>query len=145
MSHLAEILLSADFLKFAVPLLGAVAAWFINEWRKRLADQYLRKEANYKKLIEALRGFYVGAANADVLKSEFLSQLNVAWLYCPDDVIKKGYAFLETVHKESTHTDQDKEHAMGALVLALRADLLSHTLVRTTSLAATDFKHLSSK
>ena len=61
-----------------MPLLGAVTAWFANEWRKRIADQYQRKEANYKELIKSLRGFYVGAANAEALKVEFLNQLNAA-------------------------------------------------------------------
>lgn len=86
---MTQICLSVDFWKFAIPLLGAIVAWFTNEWRKRITDQYLRKEANYKELLKSLRGFYIGAANAQELKAEFLNQLNVAWLYCPDDVIQK--------------------------------------------------------
>ena len=128
-----------------MPLLGAVTAWFANEWRKRIADQYQRKEANYKELIKSLRGFYVGAANAEALKVEFLNQLNAAWLYCPDDVIKKGYTFLDTVHAKAIRTDSEKEAAMGEFVTALRNDLLSRKLVRTTSLEASNFKHLNTR
>ena len=84
MCAIYDILSSVEFWKFALPLLGAVVAWFANEWRKRIADQYQRKEANYKELLRSLRGFYVGASNANELKTEFLNQLNVAWLYCPD-------------------------------------------------------------
>ena len=145
MTAVVEILSSVDFWKFAIPLLGAVIAWFTNEWRKRVADQYQRKEANYKELVQSLRGFYVGAASADSMKAEFLNQLNISWLYCPDEVIRKGYAFLDTVHAKKVHTDEEKENAMGAFVAAIRADLLSRSLVRSTALTAQDFKHLHAK
>jgi hypothetical protein len=138
-----EILSSAEFWKFAIPLLGAVIAWFTNEWRKRVADQYQRKEDNYKELIRSLRGFYIGAANADELKLEFLNQLNISWLYCPDEVIQKGYAFLETVHARQVKSDEEKQLAFGAFVAAIREDLLSRKLVHTTRLSAKDFKHFS--
>jgi hypothetical protein len=127
-----EVLLSTEFWKFALPLLGAVVAWFINEWRKRLADQYQRKEANYKELLRAFHGFYEGAESANELKQEFLKQLSVSLLYCPDDVIRKGYAFLETVHAREMRSNADKERAFGAFVLAIRQDLLSRKLVDST-------------
>lgn len=138
-----DIFSSVDFWKFALPLLGAVVAWFANEWRKRIADQYQRKETNYKELLRSLRGFYVGASNDEELKREFLNQLNIAWLYCPDDVIKKGYAFLDTVHAMKVSTDPDRELAMGAFVAAIRLDLLSRKLVQKTKLSPSDFRHLS--
>lgn len=142
MCAIFDILSSVDFWKFALPLFGAVIAWFTNEWRKRIADQYQRKETNYKELLRSLRGFYVGASNADELKSEFINQLNIAWLYCPDDIIKKGYAFLDTVHTEKASSDSKKELALGAFVVAIRHDLLSRKLVRKTKLSPTDFRHL---
>jgi hypothetical protein len=125
-----------------VPLLGADVAWFANEWRKRIADQYQGQEANYKELFKSLRGFYGDAANAEALKADFLNPLNAAWLYCPDEVIKKGYAFLDTVHAKAVHTDDEKEAAMGALIMTIRKDILSRKLVRAISLKASDFKHL---
>ena len=148
-----DILSSADFWKFTLPLLGAVVAWFANEWRKRIADQYQRKEANYKELLLSLRSFYVDGKNAEELKREFLDQLNIAWLYCPDDVIKIGYAFLDTVPKNSVHTQNETANAekeqektklaLGAFVAAIRCDLLSRKLVRETKLSSTDFRHFS--
>lgn len=145
MSVNAEILSSPDFWKFALPLFGAVIAWLTNEWRKRVADQYQQKEANYKELLCALRGFYVNAENAQSLKAEFLNQLNISWLYCPDVVIKKGYAFLDTVHAQKQHTDEQKEIAMGAFVAAIRHDLLSRKLNHKSSLSAADFRHLHAR
>lgn len=132
-----------EFCKFVLPAIGAIYAWYLNERRKRLDDQYQRKEAAYRELIRALKGFYVGAENADSLKEEFLNQLNLTWLYCPDDVIKKGYAFLDTVHVRQVRTDEEKEAALGEFVYAIRKDLLSRNLLCRTSLTPADFKHLN--
>ena len=137
-----ELVCSVEFWKFAAPLFGAVIAWIVNEWRKRIWEQYKRKEEGYKELVHCLKGFYIGAENANELKTEFLSQLNRCWLYCPDEVIKKGYTFLDTVHPNKQSSDEVKEKAMGDFVAAIRKDLLSRKLVRKTSLSSDDFKHL---
>ena len=139
-----EILTAPEFWKFTLPLSGVVVAWFTNEWRKRVADQYQRKEANYKELLRSLRGFYEGETHSEELQIEFLNQLNFSWLYCPDDVIQRGYDFLDTVHAEKASTADQKQLALGALVAAIRNDLLSRHLVRKTKLLAKDFKHLKS-
>lgn len=145
MDTVAKILSSVDFWKLALPLSGAVIAWFANEWHKRVAEQYQHKEVNYKELLRSLRGFYVGAEDAQRLKGEFINQLTMSWLYCPDDVIKKGYSFLDTVHAQTRHTDEEKEKAFGEFVAAIRQDLLSRKLVRKTALSASDFRHLSAR
>ncbi|MDE2149259.1 MAG: hypothetical protein KGJ55_05370 [Gammaproteobacteria bacterium] len=136
------ILESVDFWKFALPLSGAVVAWFVNEWRKRVLEQYQRKEERYRELVHCLRGFYVSAQGPDDLKGKFLDELNLCWLYCPDDVIRKAYAFLETVQAGRNEPDEVKEKAVGEFVSALRNDLLSRRLTRRTSLTAKDFRHL---
>ena len=82
---MADIFLSVEFWKLALPLAGTVVAWFLNEWRKRLWEQYQRKEASYKELVRCLRGFYVGVQNPEPLRADFLDQLNECWLYCPDE------------------------------------------------------------
>ena len=138
---MADVLTSADFWKFVVPLLGGVIAWLANEHQKRKVEQYQRKEAQYKELVSALNAFYTGAASTDG-QGKFLSELNRCWLYCPDAVIKKAYGFLETVHPETSGSQEQKQHAMGDLVLALRKDLLSGKYAKSTKLQAGDFKHL---
>ena len=138
-----EIVASVEFWKFAAPLFGAIIAWFVNEWRKRIWEQYQRKEESYRELLRCLKGFYVGASNASELKAEFLNQLNRCWLYCPDDVILKGYEFLNTVHASNPSSDETKEKAMGDFVASIRNDLLSRKLVKKTSLVGKDFKHLN--
>jgi len=138
-----EIIASVDFWKLSAPLFGAIIAWFVNEWRKRIWEQYQRKEESYKELLSCLKGFYVGPNNENDLKSKFLKQLNRCWLYCPDDVILKGYAFLNTVHAANPSSNEVKEKAMGDFVASIRKDLLSRKLVRNTNLSWKDFKHLS--
>lgn len=137
-----EIITSVDFWKFTIPLSGAVIAWFLNEWRKRIWEQYQRKETSYKELVRCLRGFYVGETDDKTLRAEFLNQLNMCWLYCPDEVIKKGYDFLSMVHSEKIKSDEEKAKAMGDFVAAIRCDLLSRRLVKHTNLTGEDFRHL---
>ncbi|HVL34830.1 MAG TPA: hypothetical protein VM489_04085 [Burkholderiales bacterium] len=133
-----------DFLKLFLPLAGAAFAWYWNERRKIIAAEFERKAEKYAALIESLQGFYV-ATDADrsrELKAKFLSELNKSWLYCPDEVIRKAYAFLEKVHTDARHSDEVKENAAGELMVAVRKDLLGRKRVRSTQLTANDFKHL---
>ncbi len=135
-------LLSSDFLQISLPVVGAIIAWFANEWRKRLWEEYQRKEEKYKALLESLEGFYtsVDPSEANKLRQAFLNHLNLCWLYCPDNVIKKAYEFLSCVHTDGRCTDDQKEKALGEFVLAIRKDLLSRKIVKKTSLKSSDFK-----
>jgi hypothetical protein len=147
-----EQFLSIGFLKFFLPLLGAIFAWFWtifawfwNEQWKRAADEYVRKEKQYEALVDSLAGFYKRATELPEdreLKGRFLQELNKCWLYCPDEVIKKAYAFLATVQTGKVHTDAEKERALGEFMVAIRRDLLSRRRSKATRLTASDFKHL---
>ena len=141
MEQFIQIISSVDFWKFVVPLTGAVIAWFLNEWRKRIWEQYQRKEDQYKKLIRCLQGFYVKTGNPE-LKAEFLQQLNICWLYCPDEVLRKAYAFLDSVHTDRIKSEETKEEAMNEFILSIRKDMLSRRLVKKTELEQKDFRHL---
>ena len=72
-------LLSPDFLKIFVPLIGAIIAWYANEWRKRGWEEYQRKEGKYQVLLKSLKGFYTSAIpeEAKLLKQAFLEQLDL--------------------------------------------------------------------
>ncbi|MFQ3245806.1 MAG: hypothetical protein ACI9SP_002454 [Arenicella sp.] len=60
LSVLREVLSSVEFWKLAVPVFSAIVAWLVNEWRKRLWEEYKRKEDSYSELLRCLRGFYMG-------------------------------------------------------------------------------------
>ena len=133
--------LMSDFVKLSLPLLAAVVAWFVNEWWKRAQAEYARKEQNYKALVSSIQGFYVATQDIKT-KQVFLDQLNQCWLYCPDEVIQKAYAFLETVKTGANAADSTKELACGEFIVAIRKDMLSHRVVSKTNLHGTDFRHL---
>jgi len=137
--------LTADFLKFFIPLIGAVITWFFNEHRKQKIEEYQKKEEKYQALIRALRGFYISVdkEHSRELKQVFLDQLDQCWLYCPDEVIEKGYAFLMTVHTGVIKIDEEKEKALGEFILSIRKDLFSHRFFKKTKLTSKDFKILS--
>jgi len=132
----------ASFLGIFIPLVTAIIVWYANERSKHKWEQYARKEENYKQLLRTLRGFYVASFDP-TLRNAFLEQVNLCWLYCPDEVIEKAYAFLSTVHTSKLVSDEEKELVLGELVAAIRRDLLSRKIIRETTLNGKDFKHLT--
>ncbi len=136
-----------EFWGIFLPLVVAIIGWLVNEWRKRFWEQYQRREASYKELLRCLTGFYEGIGDAEKLRRAFLDQMNQCWLYCPDEVINKGYAFLDTVHSDQLCSDSDKEKVLGDFVAAIRKDVLPwrfallRKFVRRTRLTGKDFRH----
>lgn len=128
---------------FLTALLIVVITWLLNEWGKRRHENYIRKEQRYSALLKSLRGFYVESQNKE-LKEEFLNEVNQCWLYCPDRVIEKAYAFLNTVHTDNKFNDVGKEIALGELILEIRKDLYTQFFFKRTHLKAEDFKNLRS-
>jgi hypothetical protein len=124
----------------AITFITGFVSWLLNEHSKRLGEEYQQKEERYVELVKALRGFYADSAD-QALRESFLQQLNLCWLYCPDEVIQKAYSFLRMVQPDQKQSDAEKEKAMGELILAIRKDLLTRKPVRSTALKPEDFKH----
>jgi len=72
-----------------------------------------------------------------------VSQLNLCWMYCSDEVIYKVYKFLLMVHAGKKYPDAEKEKAVGDFILAIREDLINRKPLKKTRLKPEDFKHLS--
>jgi len=137
-----------ETINILIPVIGAVLAfiggfvtWYLNERSKRIYEEYKRKEEKYSELIRSLRGFYVDSFSKE-LRTEFLDQLNLCWMYCPDEVIHKAYNFLSMVHAGQKRSDEEKEKAVGELILAIREDLIRRKPLKKTILNPKDFKHL---
>jgi Pyruvate/2-oxoacid:ferredoxin oxidoreductase delta subunit len=130
-----------EFLGIFLPLMGGVIAWYANERKKRQWEEYVRKEENYKVLIRSIKGFYADTHDQKI-KEAFLEQLNLCWLYCPDNVITKAYDFLSTVQTGVISSHDVKEKALGDLIVTIRKDILSRNITKCTNLKAEDFKHL---
>ena len=125
-----------------VTFIGGFCLWWFNERSKRIYEEYKRKEEKYSEMVRSLRGFYVGLFN-EALRNEFLNQLNLCWMYCPDQVVRKAYDFLLTVHTDRHCSDDEKEKAVGELILAIRKDLISRIPLRKTELKPGEFRHLT--
>jgi len=137
-------MLSLETWTVVIPLIIAILLWYLNEVSKRKWELYARKEERYKQLLISLKGFY-DATQDTAQKAAFLEELNLCWLYSPDEVIRKAYAFLDTVKVGADTTPKEKADAAGDLALAVRKDILPRPLWklgRKTKLAPSDFKHL---
>jgi len=133
--------LSTFLLSLSVPIIVAYVGWFFNQKAQFENSQYVRREEAYRQLINSLRGFYVDTNNQQ-LRSQFLEQVNLCWLYAPDEVIEKSYAFLATVSAGSLATELEQQNAVGKLILAIRQNMLYKDAVTETKLTSEDFKHL---
>ena len=119
---------------FVGGLITAVIMWRLNQHAKLAWESRLRKEDRYLGFLNSLKGFYVSSASPEA-KRTFLSEWQLAWLYCPDNVMRRANEFLDAVKvKQVKSTDQEKEAALAAFVLELRRDLLGKT-----SLSAADY------
>jgi len=79
-------------------------------------------------------GFYIGAHD-EKKKSDFVEQLKLCWLYCPDEVIKKAYAFLDAINS-AQKTLEEKNLSLGDFVVAILKDLFSRKITRKTKLTS---------
>lgn len=122
-------------------IVGSVGLWVLNERARRNMEEKKRREDRYILLMNSLRGFYETSVDSK-LKEEFISQVNLAWLYCPDEVIRAAYNFLDSVHTDTKKNDSEKNLAVGNLILAIRKDMASGSFINLTELKASDFKHL---
>ena len=109
-----------------VPLVVGIVLWGLNERSKLKWEERTRKEKRYQGFLESIHGFYVTSQD-EKQKEKFLQELKLAWLYCPDDVIKAGNTFLGTVATGAQSSDEVKERALAEFEIALRRDLHGKT------------------
>ena len=109
------------------PVVGGLIMWILNQRAKLDWEKHIRKEERYLGFLDSLTGFYVGSESSKK-KTEFIHHWRLAWLYCPDNVIRLGNSFLETVMvKKEKSSDEEKEAALAAFVLEVRRDLVGKT------------------
>ena len=135
-----------DVLKVSIPVLVAVVGWILNEHSKRQWERYKRKEDRYVALLESLKGFYVGAdpETAKENRQDFISHMDLAWLYCPDSIIRAVYSFLEHVRVGARTSSEERNIAAAEIVAQMREDLLGKRFWfwKQTELKSSDYQHL---
>jgi Pyruvate/2-oxoacid:ferredoxin oxidoreductase delta subunit len=111
-------LAKTDYTPLAIVIAAIISAliaaytWHLNENSKRSAREYRQKEDRYTKLIEGL--------NVRSQK-EFKNDLNLCWLYCPDDVIRLATDYYVALENG---TEEKIEATAGELIHAIRKDAL---------------------
>jgi len=109
-----------------VPFAGGLIIWALNQRSKLHWEIRSKKEERYRVFLETIRGFYAASQDREA-KDRFLNEMRLAWLYCPDDVIRSGHTFLDTIATGRQSSDKDKEHALAEFELSLRRDIHGKT------------------
>jgi hypothetical protein len=130
----------------SITIISSIIIWAITERNKRRQELYYRKEEKYSQLIKSIKGFTIDQDSRQ-LKSEFLNQLDLCWMYCPDSVIKIAYKFLSMLNPERSKEPNQEElkEKISELVLAIRKDLLNNKNLKKTELTSKDYKILKVK
>lgn len=113
-----------------VPLAGAVFVWWLKQHSKIKWQMRKQKERRYKAFLESMEGYYAARENKEK-KDRFLSELRLAYLYCPDDVIRAGNTFLDTVEVGANSSDGKRKQALAEFELSLRRDIYGRTALTT--------------
>ena len=118
-----------------ISALIGIIGYFVKFFFDRRNLEIRRKEERYIGMLKAIYGFYVESENKK-LKQKFIDELNLAYLYASDEVIRSAQRFLEAIKvKPVPSTDEEKKNALGNLVISMRKDLK-----KRTSLKPSDFE-----
>lgn len=95
------------------------------------------REEKYAKLLVLLERFVGNTASAET-KRAFFKEQHESWLYCSDEVTESINAMLKLVaNTKGVVRVKDEDDPVGAIVLAMRKDLLGKT-----KLKASDFRYI---
>jgi len=138
-----------DWWKVGIPafsgILGVTIAvliqWWLSAREKRRWHIFSKKEAIYVKMIELSKAFYAHSSDKEQVAS-FVEMIKLLWLYAPDHVIKKTYAFTDTVHAVQKTSEDQKNKAMEEFIWALRKDISKNKVPKKTKLNPKDYQHI---
>ena len=122
--------------------LGSVYMWKKEKEKERINKEYEKKEERYISLVKSIKGFYNGTHDQQKI-DQFLDEFYLSWLYCPDNVIKKGKEFL--IKLENSNDEKEIENALADFILEMRKDLINRKKVDKTNLTTEDYKFYRAK
>jgi len=132
---------SKTVLLLLLPVLSAMLGSYLTYYfavKSRRDEAILRfKEEKYSALLVLLQGF-IGLTTSSDLKRKFFEEQYRSWIYSSDSVVKAVNAMVQLVIDAHGNKPDPtaSQHAIGAIVLAMRRDLLGHT-----HLSPMDFKY----
>lgn len=129
-----------------IGITGGILTWLYNEVQKRRIKLLSEKEKRYENLIRLLRNLGDVAENNEK-GNEFIVEFQLCWMYCPDEIIKKGNLFLDSMNPEIVDRNQKEiDKLKGEFIVELRKDLIKmnkpicYHFQKTTKLQHSDFK-----
>jgi hypothetical protein len=132
---------SIPLLASLLAFLGAVWTYVRNEKDKRAYEYESRREYKYWYLLQSMRGFYSPSLDPK-LQAEFALQVASCWMYCPDEMVRKVYAFVDAVIADGDSSDSRKQQAEAELMAAIRQDSYGKRFRQKTTLTASDYRSL---
>lgn len=131
-----ETILTGLLLATTTALVTSVLTYhFTNKAKKAEAMMRFREE-KYAKLLVLLEGFVGNTASAET-KRAFFKEQHESWLYCSDEVTKAINHLIELVTNNKGVIRVKDEDPVGAIVMAMRKDLLGKTKLSTS-----DFRYI---
>ena len=121
----------------ALPVAGSIfvagLVWFLTERSRSRTALYRRKEHRYRAILTSLGpAFFVGQSEGEErqrARQQFLLDMQLAWLYCPDEVISVGNEFLRAMSTDAAAEERAALDTSGrAFLMSLRRDLIHTTL-----------------
>ena len=91
----------------------------------------------YVNLINNIQGFYNGFIDTNKQEA-FINNMQIAWLYCPDEVILACNEFLIAINNKSKNIE-----VVNKLILSMRKDLLNNNYIKKTSLTEVNLLNVS--
>ena len=108
---------------FIVSAFISIIIWYLNERSKRSILEYKIKEERYVELIDLIEELKDGKKPGDdELRPKFIHQINLCWLYCSDDVVRKIIDLVSKFNRDEIPECARKD-ATGKLMVVLRKDL----------------------
>jgi hypothetical protein len=131
---------------FAFTAFLSLLVWGFSEWAKRSNERFLQKEERYLKLIELIENLKENEKPGDPdLKIRFIHQINLCWLYCSDDVVRKTINLISKFNDDRV-PKEEKEKTVSELMISLRKDVLKIMPwnIRPTKLNQADYEKINS-
>jgi hypothetical protein len=105
---------------------ASIIIWYLNERKRRSIQEYKQKEKRYIELIELIEKLKPDEKPSDHLRDEFLHQINLCWLYCPDNVVRKIAELISKLNNDNI-SQEAKDSSMNELMITLRKDIRKKT------------------
>lgn len=129
-------LLTGAVLAVTTALVTSLLTYHFTGKSKKAEAMLKFREEKYAKLLVLLEGFVGNTASAET-KRAFFKEQHESWLYCSDEVARAINHMIELVANNKGMVRVKDEDPVGAIVLAMRKDLLSKT-----KLKASDFRYI---